>query len=528
MKTQLLLVTFAALMLIGAPVCAQPTEADVGAPQGAVAPPPGQDWQKFDRELLISSVDTMRAVMQVPAAAVVIVHREEGVVFANGFGELPGADKAGANTRFSIGPASEVFTAVAILRLVEQGEVELDAPVTRYLPGVKFTPEPASPITVRQLLHHRAGLSTAQGDVFDVGGLVAPEVSGVPGAAGAASRLDYALLGLVVEASVEGPVGAWMEAEVFGPLGMTSSALAPSGEPVAAGHQYVYGWTVAREVGQDPRFGPAMFAESSADDLGAMLLAMLRTMKPVEVVEEKEAARGRRRVRRRAGEDAEEEVVAVEPVVSAGSVEAMLTAWEGAEEGEAMGWTRERVNGELVVSRSGATATHSVAIALLPERDMGVVVLTNVNSFGGFAPRTIQRAVVELLITRTSTVFPFAEFALRLCLGILLLTGLVDVPRQLWRWRRNQFVRRVSLGGKRTARLVVALVVPVAAVVGAVWWAPMHLGALAEQQPDLVLALALAPPLWLVRGVLKAINDAWEERARRLQEEGLEGGLELL
>ena len=64
---------------------------------------------------------------------------------------------------------SKLFTDVAVMRLVEQGKLDLDAPVTRYLPD--FRPENpfGGAITLRQLMTHRSGLvrEPARGHYFD-------------------------------------------------------------------------------------------------------------------------------------------------------------------------------------------------------------------------------------------------------------------------------------------------------------------------------------------------------------------------
>ncbi len=91
----------------------------------------------------------------------------DSVVWSEGFGL---ADKAAgtpvtANTSFHIGSVSKTMTAAAVMQLVDQGEVELDAPLRRYVP--EFTLEPdgaADAITVRSVLDHHSGIP---GDVFN-------------------------------------------------------------------------------------------------------------------------------------------------------------------------------------------------------------------------------------------------------------------------------------------------------------------------------------------------------------------------
>src|SRR5687768_9104716 len=84
---------------------------------------------------------------------------DQRVVWARGFGFANPRDsvRATARTVFRVGSVSKLFTDIGVMQLVERGTVDLDAPVTRYLSD--FRPRGAStPITLRQLMSHRAGL----------------------------------------------------------------------------------------------------------------------------------------------------------------------------------------------------------------------------------------------------------------------------------------------------------------------------------------------------------------------------------
>jgi CubicO group peptidase (beta-lactamase class C family) len=68
-------------------------------------------------------------------------------------------------TMFQLGSIGKTYTATALLRLVERGELELDAPVRRYVPELRLKDEAvASSVTLLQLLNHTAGW---QGDLMD-------------------------------------------------------------------------------------------------------------------------------------------------------------------------------------------------------------------------------------------------------------------------------------------------------------------------------------------------------------------------
>ncbi|MFH1490298.1 MAG: C45 family autoproteolytic acyltransferase/hydrolase [Pseudomonadota bacterium] len=104
---------------------------------------------------------------QVTGLSIALVDGQK-VVWARGFGY---ADKeagvlAGADTIYEIGSLSKTFAAMAVMRLVEEGLIDLDQPLTTYLPGFYINqrfPE-SGPITIRSMLTHHSGIP---GDLFN-------------------------------------------------------------------------------------------------------------------------------------------------------------------------------------------------------------------------------------------------------------------------------------------------------------------------------------------------------------------------
>ena len=133
-------------------VCAAPVAAQ------QVGPPP-----KFD-----AYVAQVLAAFTVPGAAVAIV-KDGKVVLAKGYGvrRLGDPTPVDAGTRFGIASNTKLFTATALALLVEEGKVEWDAPVTRYLPWfAMYDPFVTHELTVRDLLVHRSGLGLGAGDLL--------------------------------------------------------------------------------------------------------------------------------------------------------------------------------------------------------------------------------------------------------------------------------------------------------------------------------------------------------------------------
>lgn len=103
-----------------------------------------------------------------PGAAVAVV-KDGRVIVARGYGikKLGAPDPVGPDTRFGIASNTKAFTATALGILVEEGKVQWDAPVIRYLPEfAMYDPFVTREITIRDLLVHRSGLGLGAGDLL--------------------------------------------------------------------------------------------------------------------------------------------------------------------------------------------------------------------------------------------------------------------------------------------------------------------------------------------------------------------------
>ena len=96
---------------------------------------------------------------QVPGAAVGVVKDGE-LVYAKGFGvtELGSDDPVTPDSVFHMGSVAKTPTAVAIMQLVAEGKIDLDAPLTEYLPYFTLADPDLSEVTIRRLLSHTAGM----------------------------------------------------------------------------------------------------------------------------------------------------------------------------------------------------------------------------------------------------------------------------------------------------------------------------------------------------------------------------------
>ncbi|MDQ3803759.1 MAG: serine hydrolase [Acidobacteriota bacterium] len=104
----------------------------------------------------------------VPGFAVAVV-KDDQVVFAKGYGvrQLGRPEPVDADTLFAIASNTKAFTAAALAVLVDEGKLRWDDPATKHLPGFQlYDPFVTRELTVRDLLSHRSGLATFGGDLL--------------------------------------------------------------------------------------------------------------------------------------------------------------------------------------------------------------------------------------------------------------------------------------------------------------------------------------------------------------------------
>jgi D-alanyl-D-alanine carboxypeptidase len=175
-----------------------------------------------------------------PAMQVAIVEGGQ-IVYNQGFGT------ASTDTRFAIGSITKLFTAIAIMQLVQEKRVDLNAPVTKYLPDAKY----AAKITITELMQHTSGLWNYGDYAFTSGAAAKPTtpnailelaaghpLTSLPGTTWAYSNTGYVALGLIVE-HVSGMSLADYDAQhILQPAGMTQTTIGnpPAGVPMAKGY----------------------------------------------------------------------------------------------------------------------------------------------------------------------------------------------------------------------------------------------------------------------------------------------------
>ena len=208
-----------------------------------------------------------------------------------GIANMANAAPMTSQTALRVGSVSTVVTATAIMQLVERGRIDLDAPITRYLPDFDLNDSYAEPSTVRQLLTHTAGYndtilqthaSTQEGwlPLADFLAAKLPPRALPPGQVLSYSSWDYALLGLIIEHVSGMPYEQFIEEQIFQPLHMTHSTFAQPlpfhiAKKLAVGYQYTQ--KTYKAIPYDfAKLSPGASLVSTSENLAVFMLALLQ------------------------------------------------------------------------------------------------------------------------------------------------------------------------------------------------------------------------------------------------------------
>ena len=194
--------------------------------------------------LIDSIVQDQLEELNIPGAAVSVVYNGEILAKGYGYADLELGTASTADTLFRIGSVSKLVTWTAVMQLVEQGKLDLDADVNSYLDfslpdRLKYHPDKATPgpITLYHLLTHTGGFEEVKDGVFFLDQARVPEMADFlrdkmparifpPGEAVAYSNYGAALAGYIVERVSGQPFMQYVDENIFAPLAMNHSTFA--------------------------------------------------------------------------------------------------------------------------------------------------------------------------------------------------------------------------------------------------------------------------------------------------------------
>ncbi|QFZ23072.1 serine hydrolase domain-containing protein [Saccharothrix syringae] len=267
---------------------------------GTAVAAPGGD--RVDRQVVQRALDEMARTGAQGAQARVVDGRREFTARA-GTAEVGSPRPVPTDGRFRVGSVTKTFVATVVLQLVGEGRVELDAPVSRYLPGL--LPD-GDRITVRHLLQHTSGLYNYTQDLpLDPDGYeairyktwtpaelvalaTAKPLDFQPGTGWNYSNTNYVVVGMLVERVTGRPYGDAVAQRVLRPLGLRDTSVPGTRVQVPGPHAHGY-VRVAGEVADITEINPSVAYSagemiSTTEDLGRFVDALLdgRLLRPAQ------------------------------------------------------------------------------------------------------------------------------------------------------------------------------------------------------------------------------------------------------
>ena len=335
------------------------------------------------------------AEKRLPALSIAVVDGQR-IVWARGFGYANPADStpATAETPYRVASVSKLFTDIGVMQLVERGTLALDSPVTNYV--ADFTPQNpfGRPITMRQMLSHRAGIvrEPPVGHYFDPESptlaatalsLNRTELIYAPGSATKYSNAAITAAGFVLERAQQTPFADHIGRAVLRPLGMTSSSFAPDSATVARRARGMM-WTVDGRTFDAPTFplgiGPACELTATMLDLGRFLSALFA-----------------------GGQGPNGRVLEPRTLDQMWGVQ---FGGPGAESGFGLGFAVSQLEGRRRIGHSGWHYGFATEVAALPREQLGVAVSTTVDAANAVTERIADEALRLMLAAKEGRPLP--------------------------------------------------------------------------------------------------------------------------
>ena len=324
----------------------------------------------FERERWRQRLEQLRREHGVPAASLAVLVDDEVHTLADGLLNVETGVAATADARFQIGSTTKVYTATAIMRLVEAGRLDLDAPLIEALPELRVADrEVTARVTARHLLTHTSGIA---GDVFTDTGRGDDAVARYVEACATLGQdvpfeatfsycnTGFVILGRVVERLAGAPFEAALEASVLGPLGLRETVARP--EEVLRGR-----WACGHLPGPDgPTPAPiALLPRSSAPAGGAVWASARDVVAFARLFLDAGRARDG------------SAVLAPETVAEMLRPQVPVAERWSSGDFRGLGWQLDDRGGRRVFQHGGATIGQRAFLEVVPDRRVAVALLTN-------------------------------------------------------------------------------------------------------------------------------------------------------
>ncbi|MDC9520421.1 serine hydrolase [Pseudoalteromonas sp. Angola-31] len=348
-------------------------------------------WAQINTTDLEEVINTSMARFDVPGMAVAVV-QDDKVVFAKGFGisNLNTNAKVNKDTLFGIASNTKAFTSAALAKLVDEGKLSWDDRVIDHLPEFRlYDSYVTREMRVRDLLSHRSGLGLGQGDLMiwpSTDKSIEDILAGLQYLKPASSfRSQYAYNNLMfvtageVVARVSGMSwNDYIEKNILQPLHMDNSRagfsrIPKSNKNWAIGHIPMDGKLNPFFVNYLEDFRGAGAIASSVNDMSQWLLTQLAGGKMPsgeQLFSEKQQAQ------------------MWHPHITSMASKSAYEAYHQQFRGYGLGWSIEDYHGFKKLGHGGGILGMVSQVTLLPEKKLGIVILSNQQAFSALSAVT--------------------------------------------------------------------------------------------------------------------------------------------
>ena len=340
---------------------------------------------------LESLVERERADGEIPSISIAIVE-DQKTIYTRAFGhaDLAKTRKATPSGVYRVGSITKLFTDIAMMQLVQIGRLELDQPITKYLPDFKATGKGAENITLRMLMAHRSGLvreapvgnyiDTSTPNLADtIRSLNDVHVVNQPGTKTQYSNAGIALVGRLLEIYDGRHYPESVRVRMLNPVGMTGSDTEPSKKVKDSLVEAVM-WTLHGREFPAPVFekgqSPAGCLYATAPDLAAFASWLMKSGNPV-----------------------------MRPGVLASMLKEQYPATDPTRL-YGLGFRLAKFDGHDYYGHGGAIYGYSSRFAVLPEQKLAVVVLAAKDGISAATTRIEEAALRLLLATKAGKPLP--------------------------------------------------------------------------------------------------------------------------
>lgn len=341
----------------------------VGYAQATAATQTASDYSKQLSEIE-AKVEKRRQELGIPGMSLVIV-KDDKVIYSKGLGYKDFENKIAVtpDTQFAIGSATKAFTALSVLMSQDEGKVNLDDSPKKYLPYFKMKDaETDKNMTVRDLMAHNSGLNRTDLAMI-TGKLNRQELIQVAGEAEPMAKfrekffynnIMFAAAGEITAKANNSTWEKYVPDRIFSPLGMTNSNLSinemEKAKDYSFGYEYNFDTKETRRLPFRPidDVGPAGSINSSANDMA----------KWIRFVMNGGNVDGKRLVSEKGYTEWTKPQMKVTP---------------NGKVNYGLGWFLEDRNGLKIVQHGGNIDGFNSMVAMIPEKKLGFVMLTNVS-----------------------------------------------------------------------------------------------------------------------------------------------------